>query len=74
LSQALTADDQDSLNFVFSHNDGLLVGQTIQGIKDRKLVHALIIAVLQRVEGQNASIYFWLTHTLKQHWALLLKN
>ena len=62
LSQALTSEDKDQLNWILQQRDLSVIDKTLVQLKDPKTISALLKEILQRMQSQGdvSSETLWL--------------
>jgi hypothetical protein len=78
LSQALTADDAETLDWVLSNRDESIVQNTLLNLKDHKLISALFKQIVIKFQaqdlGKQQGVLLWLKTLISLHWLTIIKR
>ncbi len=78
LSQALTADDAETLDWVLSNRDDQTVQNTLVSLKDHKLISSLFKQIVIKFQAQDLNkqegILLWLRNLISIHWVTIIKR
>ena len=78
LTQALTADDTESLDWILSNRDDAVISNTLTSLKDHKLISSLFKHIVIRFQSQDnnkqAGILLWLKSLISLHWLTIIKK
>ena len=78
LTQALTADDTESLDWVLSTREDAVITNTLLSLKDPKLLSALFKHIVVRFQAQDVArqsgVLLWLKTLISLHWLTIVKR
>ena len=78
LSQALTADDAETLDWVLSNRDDQTVQNTLVSLKDHNLISSLFKQIVIKFQAQDLNkqegILLWLRTLISIHWVTIIKR
>lgn len=78
LTQALTSDDTDTLDWVLSNREDAVIMNTLGTLKDHKLLSSLFKQIVIRLQSQDlakqSGVLLWLKTLLSLHWVVIIKR
>lgn len=78
MSQALTSDDAETLDWILSNRDESIVQNTLMNLKDHKMISALFKQIVIKFQvqdlGKQQGVLLWLKTLISLHWVIIIKR
>lgn len=78
LTQALTADDTETLDWVLSNREDAVISNTLISLKDHKLISSLFKQIIIKFQSQDVAkqsgVLLWLKSLISLHWLTIIKK
>ena len=76
LTQALTADDTEQIDWVLAQKDCEMIQNTVGSLKEHKVISCLFKQIIVKFQQDNKqqSVLLWLKNLVAVHWLTLIKQ